>query len=187
MAYRYDSIPEPGKIIESWFYKANSNGEPFDNFIALWISFNGFYTSSKRYNQARKLTTQKNIPEYLYLESFCSEKKYQNIYFDLLKNTKSFEDYLNYFLKLLEKTRFKGKIADLRPDMRNDESAAKPFSNINNFEQFISISYQIRCNLFHGNKSSSDDGDKDIVNAILEPFKQFLEKVYENEGYLNIY
>lgn len=186
MNQKYSSFPESKEIIESWFYKAkNGNEEPFDQFIALWISFNGFYTSSKRYTKARKLIDRRNIPEYIYLESFCSDKKYKNIYLNLIKDSEKFKDDLNYFLGLLKtRTRFKYKIADLRPDMRNDEDAAKPFLDINNFKEFIFVSYQIRCNLFHGNKVSTNDGDNIIVSGIFAPFSQFLEKVYKEEGYL---
>jgi len=156
MSCEYSPVPEPKEIIENWFNKANSNEEPFDNFIALWISFNCFYTSGKRYVKARKLTNQPNIPEILYLKSFCSEKKYRSIYSELLKNSISFQEELNYFLKLLnEKTRFKGKIADLRPDMRDRVDRAQSFSDIINFEEFMLVSYQIRCNLFHGIKALS--------------------------------
>lgn len=187
LSREYSKVPESREIIEIWFNKSKNGNNPlFDKFISLWISFNSFYTSDKRYIKARRLTNRKNIPEYLYLESFCSGKKYQNIYSDLLKNSNSFQKDLNYFLGLLEeKTRFKGKIADLRPDMRNREDAAQPFSDIKNFKEFIFVSYQIRCNLVHGNKSTTDDGDNDIVSAIYAPFIRFLQKVYENEGYLN--
>lgn len=185
MNREYSPVPEPKEIIKNWFCKAKPNKEPFDSYIAAWISFNGFYTSEKRYDNSRKLRNTGNIPEYVYLKSFYSEKKYQNVYAGLLKNP-DFEHELNDFLDLINtKTRFKGKIADLRPDMRNKEDQAQPFSDINNFEEFVLVSYQIRCNLFHGNKSTSDDGDTAIVSAINAPFIRFLEKVYENEGYLN--
>jgi hypothetical protein len=181
----YSLIPENKEIIESWFIKAkNSNENPFDKFNALWISFNSFYTSPERYAKARTLTTQRNIPEYIYLESFCSEKKYNDIYLNLVKNSDIFTNKLNYFLKLLdEKTRFKGKIADLRQDMRNNEKFAKSFSDIENLEEFIFVTYQIRCNLIHGNKSTKNKGDNDIITAIFAPFIQFLEIIYEDEGY----
>jgi len=46
------------------------------------------------------------------------------------------------------------------------------------------IVYQIRCNLFHGNKSPERDGDVMLVKSIFKSFFMFLTKIYEKEEYI---
>ncbi len=49
-------------------------------------------------------------------------------------------------------THFRGRVADMRPNRLSEEYGAE-FNDVNDFSQFVKVVYQIRCNIFHGNKS----------------------------------
>lgn len=179
----YIHVPESNEIIINWFLKAKKNIEfPLDSFIEMWISFNCFYTS--RF-YCKTLSDLGNANDFNIVKTFCSEPKYRTMYLNLLVTSESFQDILRSFLEILKNTKFPGKIRNLRPDMRENENEAKPFSSIGNFEEFIWITYQIRNNLFHGNKSTQNDADLIIVQTISNAFMEYLGEIYKEEGLLS--
>ncbi len=175
------------QIIKTWFNRAknppNESYNYFDRFISLWVSFNCFFVA-EFYEEAKENFHSRYPSEQNYLKIICAEEEYKEIYSELLK-----EDYFKMVLNdfkdntLQTVTHFPGKIADMRSNPP-EEGDASEFTDINNFEQFIRIIYQVRCNLFHGNKSPDRDGDIEIVEAVFKMFILFLEKVYEAEEFI---
>lgn len=175
-------------LIKTWYNRANlfdGSYDYFDRFICLWISFNCFFVS-EFYKKAKKLSNNREPQEKKhYLNIIYTNKNYKKIYKSLIENDKLFKEDLNDFKKLTETiTHFRGKIADMRQG-RLKKKFAQPFKNIGNFKQFILCVYQIRCNLFHGNKSPVQDGDRELVEGIFKPFNKFLKEVYETEEYFD--
>jgi hypothetical protein len=174
------------ETVDSWFRRATnppSDYNTFDNFIALWISFNGFF-NSELYGDARRLGKRDSPSERAYLRAFFEKKEYEGIYLDLISDCQPFHDTLREFIRLLETiTMFPGRVADMRPALIT-ESHTQEFTDIHNFKDFILVTYQIRCNLFHGNKSISNEGDVRLVKGIFTPFRLFLNELYKQEGYL---
>lgn len=72
----------------------------------------------------------------------------------------------------------------MRPNRIENSDNAREFTDINNFKHFIFVTYQIRCNLFHGNKHDKSEHDELIVSSIFEPLRMLLEKIYRDEDYL---
>lgn len=181
--YNYQSR----NTIKQWHEKAaelsGDDFNTFDKFIFLWISFNGYFVS-KYFNEAQELSNRREPSEWQYIKIISKNNAYKKVYVKLIENDPNFNEELNNFKGLLKNTHFPGKIADLRPNSLI-EDLAKEFSDIHNFEQFILITYQIRCNLFHGNKRPDYDGDIKIVKGIFEPFMIFITEIYRKEGYLN--
>ena len=185
------------KIVKEWYDKSktslNSN-KPFDNFIYLWISFNCFFISEfydkayeKRNESIINGNKEEEPSESNYLSVFCEDPKYIKIYSDLVQKSDSFKSSLESFKNSLQNKEFNmysGRVADLRPNKRK-RSHAKKFKDITSFKQFIFVTYQIRCNLFHGNKNPSCDNDIKIVQAIFDPFFKLLTEIYKKEAYLN--
>jgi hypothetical protein len=172
-------------LIKNWYDRSGleleSNYSPFDKFICLWISFNCFFVS-EFYRDISK--TKKDPTEKKYLDYFVKAQKYSDIYNKLLKNP-MFKGKVSNLKQLLNTiTHFKGRIADMRPGhLKFDD--AKPLDNEDNFEQVIKVIYQIRCNLFHGNKSPEHDGDVRLVDAAYEILHALLNEIYKIEGYIN--
>ena len=54
------------------------------------------------------------------------------------------------------------RIEDMRPNHRGEY---KDLQDISNFNQVIDFIYQIRCNLFHGQKSPANDKDSTLVEC----------------------
>lgn len=175
------------RIIELWYKKAQKPvKEPkydyFDRFISLWVSFNAFFVA-EFHNEASILANGKEPWEKKYLEAIYSDNHYIELYSDLINNSKSFKDNLDFFIELVDTiTICKGKIIDMRPERRDCENGQE-FSDKYNFEQFILTAYQIRCNLFHGNKSPESDNDFRIVKTMFILFKELLSNIYQIEGY----
>lgn len=177
--HAYD--PPITERITCMYYKARiTENHPFDRFSNLWTSFNAFYA----YKFGDAINGNRNSDRYL-LTEFCKETQYEEIYKNLLANSESFKRNLNDFMKILNKTRFPGKIRDLRPHNRTNESAAKPFTSTENFKEFILITYQIRNNLIHGNKSNRNDADIEIIKTIFNAFIEFSGEIYKQEGIID--
>ncbi len=175
------------KIVKSWFEKVETSSDSyndFDRFISLWVSFNCFFVA-ELYNDAKKLANNRDPSEKNYLEAFYTTDEFKKIYINLINESISFKENLRKWKHLLERiTFFKGKIADLRPN-HLEEKYAKEFNDINNFKQLIMSAYQLRCNLFHGNKHPEDDSDVQLVSTMFKILLEFLKKLYLDRGYLN--
>lgn len=180
-------------IVKTWYKKSEDNQESnndFDKFIYLWISFNCFFVSEfydeayeKRNKTIKKEDDKEEPSEGNYLSVFCENQKYKKLYADLIQNSDTFKTDLKLFKGSLQNNMFPGKVADLRPN-RVKESHARKFNNIKSLKQFIFVTYQIRNNLFHGNKDPGDENDLTLVNGIFNPFFEFLTELYKKEEYL---
>jgi len=181
------------KIVKTWYEKSKDNQESdndFDKFIYLWISFNCFFISEfydEAYNKRNKNIKNENDEEEPseanYLSVFCENQNYKSLYSDLIQNSDTFKKDLELFKDSLQNNMFPGRIPDLRPN-RIKRSHAQKFNNINSLKQFIFVTYQIRNNLFHGNKSPANNDDLILVNGIFDPFFEFLTELYKKEDYL---
>ena len=193
--------PTSKRIITSWFERAQIPvKEPkydyFDRFITLWISFNCYFVSGLHDKACNRISIQnKNETikckrfepsEADYLKVLIDTPKYKCIYLNLIENSDDFVNKLELFKEFIQRNDYKGMVADLRSERRK-KSHAKKFSNINNFKQFIFVTYQIRCNLFHGNKSPFIGRDTELVKLIFDPFNEFLTEIYKEERYLSNY
>jgi hypothetical protein len=134
------------EIIIPWYKLAS--GETVDQsniffrFIAAWIAFNGIY--STRYddqpNDSRKI------------EKFSYEPEMFERHKTLLANDKK-------YLQAVEYIASKGVIDSKYPD---DPYKIEKFENLG---QVMRCIYQIRCNLFHGEKELENPRDKGLVEA----------------------
>ncbi|MGD9130138.1 MAG: hypothetical protein PVH73_01025 [Candidatus Bathyarchaeota archaeon] len=114
----------------------------FDQFISLWLSFNAWGTYKSRedqdYQMLRWIKTNTGLPE---------------IHNRLMNDDAEYQQRVR---RLSEYT-----VLDMRPG-HQDES--KSIENTNSFDELLDIIYQIRCNLFHGQKSEIDPNDRELVD-----------------------
>lgn len=114
----------------------------FDQFISLWLAFNawGTYKSKKDTDNQMLKWIKKNTD-------------LPTIHNQLMKDNK---DYQQRVKRLAEYT-----VLDMRPGHRRD---SKSIGNINNFNEVLEVIYQIRCNLFHGQKNEINPNDLELVD-----------------------
>jgi len=174
------------EIVKSWYNRAitppSESYDYFDRFISLWVSFNCYFVSEHYVELNEKY--KKEPSERQHIDFIAANPEYNTIYATLL-DAPSFSKNINKMLSLLQEvTHYKGKVADMRPDKIENEDYAKEFTDKNSFSQFINVVYQVRCNLFHGNKSPYNDRDSRIVEAFFEGFAEFCNAIYQKGGYL---
>lgn len=137
--------------------KVDRSVDKGDNFIDLWISFNGWMKS--------KFGEKKRDGDLI--DSVCQLDEFIDI-FNQIKNERPFSDDL---LKL------KGYTVK---DMREPDNESRRREYDDSFESLIRTIYQIRCNLFHGRKNFEEDkNDFELVclayNILLPLFKKYLQ------------
>jgi hypothetical protein len=153
------------ELIARWFRRSKEMDNPFDKFIALWISFNSFYACEHLDDsEARQLQ--------------ILEDTYKNIFKSVVDaNEKFFADFKNY---IDTKPVNSGFIQDLRYSV-NKEKNKKRYYNLTSFCEYLGCIYQVRCNLFHGGKNLEDGQDQNIVRYSYATLLVFLEELYKVE------
>lgn len=134
------------ELIADWYKRSQKEKTRrftiFDQFMSLWLAFNAWGTyKSKKDKDLEMLSWIKintNLPE---------------IHNRLVKDD---EDYLQRVTRLSQY-----KVLNMRPGHRGQ---SKSISNINSFDELLDVIYQIRCNLFHGQKSEIDPNDRELVD-----------------------
>ena len=156
-------------LIRRWFEKSSENSNSFDAFISLWISFNAFYASKKGIRSEQNQLH--NIKD-----------RYKKLFSDFVSsNGKQFEDFKTY---IENKGQNPGFIQDMRVSSEQEEYK-KRYLNITSLCEYLDCLYQVRCNLFHGNKALNDSQDEKLVRYAYVSLKKFLEKLYKKEGILS--
>lgn len=152
-------------LIGRWFKKSYEMNNPFDRFIAIWISFNSFYACEYLHeNEIRQLK--------------ILEDKYKDIFKSVVDTNKFFfSNFRNY---INTKPENPGFIQDLRYSV-DKEKHKKRYYNLTSFCEYLGCVYQVRCNLFHGGKSLADGQDENIVGHSYITLSVFLEKLYKIE------
>lgn len=110
--------------------------------MSLWLAFNawGTYESKKDkdFEMLSWIKTNTDLP---------------NIHRKLVKED---QDYLQRVNRLSQY-----EVLDMRP---GHQGQSKSIRNINSLDELLDVIYQIRCNLFHGQKSEIDPRDRELVD-----------------------
>lgn len=162
-------------IIKYWFEKCGFEKEYFNKFICLWISFNCFFVA-KFYEQASRVSKNKEPSEKDYLSIIG--KEYASNFTQVLNEQKILFD--NFKQVIDKKNWCPGMVIDMRPYHRNNKKG-KAYSEIYSFNDYMDCIYQIRCNLFHGNKCPDNDNDLNLVKSAYTSLKTLIKKIYEFE------
>lgn len=65
-------------------------------------------------------------------------------------------------------------------DMRPGINSTVTYNNIENFEEGIRFIYQIRCNLFHGQKSTKNSRDLEFIEPASLVLKYWVNQIFSN-------
>lgn len=128
-----------------------------DSLIYIWITFEAFTTSKFNLRSADKRV-----------------KKFEEDYKDWFKS-KKFSSTFDSSLKEL----MKYEVKDMRP-VNPDPPIT--ITNIDNFEEIIDVIYRVRCNLFHGGKSSTEQKDIELLQFGFKVIYEILDNILREEG-----
>jgi hypothetical protein len=134
------------ELIADWYKRSQKERTReftiFDQFMSLWLAFNawGTYESKKDkdFQMLSWVKTSTDLP---------------NIHSRLMKGD---EDYLQGVTCLSHY-----RVLDMRP---GHQGQCKSISSTNSLNELLDVIYQIRCNLFHGQKSEIDPHDRELVD-----------------------
>lgn len=163
-------------IIKEWFYKASKEKEYINKFICLWISFNCFFVA-RFFNNAVKRNGNKEPSEANYLD-LVKESYAEGFDEYIVKNHE--KPFLEFKAAIAKKRWCPGKIIDMRP-LHRDKLSGKSYKAVNSLDEYLSCVYQIRCNIFHGNKKPNDDNDLNLVKPAYKSLRTFLKYIYRFE------
>ena len=132
------------EVIYKWYALASGgeigSGDVFFRFMALWVAFNAFYGSRHSYERS----------DWGKINAYCQEREVQNRHSQLLRSDCEYGNAVNT-LKRDGVYNYKGGDYRHIKDERYLEQVARCF-------------YQVRNNLFHGDKAG-DLRDEDLVAA----------------------
>lgn len=132
------------ELIIRWFERSQKQRTRvftiFDQFISLWFSFNSWGTYLTKKDTDREMINQVKTNNALL-----------TTYSNLIKN----DDFKRDVSRLAEYG-----VWDMRP---NHEDKLTTISDVNDFGQILDAIYQVRCNLFHGQKSIINPHDFELV------------------------
>ena len=141
------------RLIRAWLQVARDetpalgeNLAAFFRFMALWMAFNAYLT--RRYPDSNG--------DHGKVETFAQDRPSKEAHCAALAN----QDYLAAVQTLKESHGVRG-IRDMRPN-RND---VREIRNERCLREVMDCVYQVRCNLFHGDKAFSDERDHALVKA----------------------
>lgn len=170
--YESDYEKHRTNLAKRWYEKGKAENDPFDKVIYLWISYNALYGNV--YGKSEKDRAIR-----------CADE----IFAENLENGKMLlatED-AQYFgkrvitnCKNIEKTTEEQRDIIANCDYSNYKSCA------NTMESLIACIYQVRCNLFHGDKTPcgpadlSDDAE--IVTHAGNALQGILDMYYSEEN-----
>lgn len=160
---------DPQNIARTWYNKAEGSEDPYDRFICLWFAFNALY------NEFFQESERDAIYRLVYSNRYRLSNKTMN---NILNSP-----YVEFFKQRI--------VRDCRRGSGRDTSESAAVLRSNSFYpkdklyRLLKILYQVRCNLFHGDKIFGKDSDDQVVSnaagALEEIIKAYL--FYKNRNY----
>jgi hypothetical protein len=147
------------ELIVDWYKRSQKEKTRkftvFDQFVSLWFAFNawGTYESKK----------DKDFEMLSWIKSNTNLPEIHN------RLTKDDADYLQKVTRLSQY-----KVLDMRP---GHQGQSKSVNSIDNFDELLDVIYQIRCNLFHGQKSETDSNDWELVDLAFHILSKIFKPV----------
>ncbi|MBX9597357.1 MAG: hypothetical protein K2X04_02135 [Burkholderiales bacterium] len=148
--------------INHWYERAKVEDDYTNKFISLWISFNAFYNSYG----------DDNDKEFKRIENSCEKLKDDFLELPNLPGScfKCFQQYI------LDKPDNPGSI--------QGKFRKVYYSDVSCLSEYLRVLYQIRCNLFHGNKINDNEQDKKLIELAYRTLFQFLTCLYKKEKHI---
>jgi len=159
----------PLKKCLEWIRKAKAEGEGFNRFFALWISYNilyDFYHWKEYQNNPRCISEKRKIRETVRLlntqEMRIIISQNLQVISNLLRETHRVIIFERGCRELDIKAQLEDSLKKFKSDDDNKESIEKTFENL------LLFLYGMRNNLFHGRKNIADHRQEHILNYAYE-------------------
>ncbi len=129
----------------AWYLKARDEGDQFDRFVYLWFAFNILYSEFMNNDErwAIRKFTEKRVLNIRNVEQILNHEDSRYFVRRIIRNCR------------IDNTQDTAELAAKLKNPRNHKNAR--------FEALVLILYQVRCNLFHGNKLFSSESDQEVV------------------------
>lgn len=153
----------PAEVARSWLKKAEAENDDFDRFVSAWFAFNAVYGQRFDGDERRAIGDLLHDPEFRLPDPAIRT---------MLANPG-----VRYFVDRdspIRSTRGDGR--DTRGEqirLRN-----KGWPPIQRLHALLRILYQVRCNLFHGDKMYTSELDQEVVrhaaNALIPVVRSYV-------------
>ena len=149
----------PKGIARTWLNKAIASKDSYDKFVYLWFAFNSLYNDYFVGGERRAIKDMLSSDEYR-----LSEEKINQI----LHNAS-----VSFFKeRIIRDGRGNGK------DTSEDVAVLTGgYSKREKLQALVMILYQVRCNLFHGNKEFGRDSDDEVVENAANVLEDILRRL----------
>ena len=192
---RFETLPEEGRgLIQGWLREAEQEKNPFKQFIFTWMAFNGWAECITESNSDRE-----------YLHALMQNARLQQAFESLKQNqvfSKLVEEFAGFWpifkvrdLRRLRIRRWQTPIEHrerlVQEYLANGATKFEPQCwqrHMQNRESpmdwahTLAALYQVRCNLFHGEKALSSEMDQRIVQVAFGVLFRFLKTLPEFGG-----
>jgi hypothetical protein len=159
--------------IEGWFY--TSGQDNFSSFATLWIAFNAYY---KDFYQR-----QGNV------RSHANDRA-------RIENIKSSDEHWQLFKSLISEPEFAAQIKGLKDEIKHqplrkmednrefqlpDDDESVVALSMGFYSELMEIVYQIRNNLFHGEKEIVSERDRKLVTLAYGILHRFMAEIIDRD------
>jgi hypothetical protein len=153
----------PREAAQAWFAKAEKERDDYDRFVALWIAFNALYSE------------------------FLETSERQAIGKFICRTVSGPDDgTIKHIVERTDAQFFRDRIIrDVRRGARDTMEhatilGARYRTPRHRLKALLMILYQVRCNLFHGDKTYGRDSDNEVVANAAKALMQVL-RAYLNQ------
>jgi hypothetical protein len=154
----------PREVAQSWFAKATEQVDEIDRFVALWFAFNAVYND---FSPTSNASERQAIDAFVYAGNNGLEGRVIN---RILGSPAA-----RFFERRIIRD-VRGGARDTAEDAIILGSRERPPRR--RLKALFMILYQVRCNLFHGDKLYGRDSDHEVVrnaaNVLMEGLRAYL-------------
>ncbi|NMC99835.1 MAG: hypothetical protein GYA62_08955 [Bacteroidales bacterium] len=161
----------PKEAAKAWYDKAKkefeTNGDVFDRFIYLWFSFNILYSQHFENDERNAI---KNFVDNDYLKIVSNAT---------INDILSSEAAMYFYSRIIKNMRYiKFKVSNewVTTRKNNEILKNKVYHIHGRLKNLLMILYQVRCNLFHGDKMYLRESDTEVVTYAANALEKILGK-----------
>lgn len=149
------------EYILKWIDKSKDEEDAFDKFVYGFFALNAMYSIYYEKDERRAIK-----------DLFFACVNYHRDEFSKILKTKEYQYFCNR--PAIKNCKFNPRKDNMdRADTSKDKSKLLDYSVVGSNCAMLMILYQIRCNLFHGNKSFGDFNDQEIMKNAAELLLQY--------------